>query len=148
MIRPSDQTAATLRCLNDRVIAVDEMNQGPNMVARWRYAAALTLGVASLPRAGNAEAETMASLQRSPRDTLKQRFILRTIQPAIMGGKMLGFSFEHDSGAYAAWMYQLGGTTWVVRAWGSTKCTPAQQHWIAVTYGAVYDSLGFATPPP
>ncbi len=50
--------------------------------------------------------------------------------------------------AYAAWMYELAEDLRVVRAWGQRQMHCAQQHWIAVTYGSVYDSLGFATPPP
>ena len=34
---------------------------------------------------------------------------------------------QRPGAAHVAWMYNLGGVAWVVRAWGNVACWPAQK---------------------
>ncbi len=88
--------------------------------------------------AGYGDAETTMSLAHTSRAVVASRFIVLSIDAGIFGGTMLILQFTgHPAEVYRAWVYPLGGKQYVVRRWETTACTPAEQEWSRVRYGAL-----------
>jgi hypothetical protein len=78
------------------------------------------------------------SLAHTSRTVLTSRFIVDSIDAGVFGGTFLIVSFAgHPAAIYRAWVYPLAGKQYVIRHWDTTACTPAEQEWSRIRYGAL-----------
>jgi hypothetical protein len=78
----------------------------------------------------------MASATR----TLRSRFLLLGDEDGMYGGSFLRIQFRgHPEAVYTAWVFPLGGATYELRGWITTRCSHAQQLWLKAHYASSVD---------
>jgi len=106
-------------------------------------------------RSGEAGPETVRSLRPYGASLVSDRFFVFSSERGLVGGYNINIQFRHHPDAmYTVWLYMLGGVEPSIRAFKVSRCTAAEQRWMAVSLAPMF-ALGddgslitSATSPP
>jgi hypothetical protein len=96
--------------------------------------------------AGTADSESARTMQGVSPELLANRFVLLSDDTGLFGGYWLLIQFRgHPESIYRTWIYGHGSTSrngpFSIRAWERAECSPRQQHWLDVRFGAIYRKM-------
>ncbi len=89
--------------------------------------------------AGKADRETTTLLKPYGASLARDHFVVLTISRSLFGGDLLRVQFRHHTDSiYLVWVYMLSSGQPAIYGFDRTKCTLAEQRWMASTYRLYY----------